>query len=127
MPEAASPHPIPEILFSVALPRISVLIESARRRVAGTANWELVALYWNIGRIITQEGGRVGHGKQLIEKLAAHLTRQYGRGFSATNLWDMRRFYNGFQIPQTASGELALLLPHTPEPRVGRQRVPIDF
>ena len=96
--------------FAVALPQIRALIESSRRRVAATANLELVTLYWNIGRIIAREGGRAGHGKQLIEKLAQDLTRQYGRGFSATNLWDMRRFSDAFQIPQTVSGELRLSL-----------------
>lgn len=122
MPKAEPPSPLPEALLSVALPQINELIESSRRRVAGTANLELVTLYWNIGRIIAQEGGRAGHGKQLIEKLAEHLTRQYGRGFSATNLWDMRRFYDGFQIPQTASGELALSLPATPKPKTSTLR-----
>jgi hypothetical protein len=32
----------------------------------------------------------------------------YGRGFSATNLWDMKRFHEVFEILQTVSGESAL-------------------
>ena len=91
-----------------ALPEIRALIESSRRRVVATANLEMVVLYWNIGRIIARDGGRATHGKQLVERLAVHLARQYGRGFSSANLWAMRRFYDAFVIPQTLSAELAI-------------------
>ena len=93
-------------LASAVLPEISALIESARHRVVATANLELVSLYWNIGRIIDREAGRAGYGKQVIENLAIHLTRQYGRGFATTSLWDMRRFHRTFQILRAVSGEL---------------------
>jgi predicted nuclease of restriction endonuclease-like (RecB) superfamily len=93
------------------LPAIRSLIESSRYRVAATANLELVSLYWNIGRVITQDiqkhVKRAGYGTELIEGLAETLTQQYGRGFSATNLWDTRRFFESFVIPRTLSGELA--------------------
>ena len=69
-------------------------------------NLELVSLYWNIGRIIDREAGRAGYGKQVIENLAVHLSRQYGRGFATTSLWDMRRFHRTFQILRAVSGEL---------------------
>ena len=91
------------------LPEIRSLIESSRYRVAATANLELVSLYWNIGRVITQDiqkhDKRAGYGSELIEGLAENLTHQYGRGFSATNLWDTRRFFESFVIPRTLSGE----------------------
>jgi predicted nuclease of restriction endonuclease-like (RecB) superfamily len=98
-------------LVSDLLPEIRSLIESSRYRVAATANLELVSLYWNIGRVITQDiqkhVKRAGYGSELIEGLAENLTHQYGRGFSATNLWDTRRFFESFVIPRTLSGEWA--------------------
>ncbi len=36
---------------------------------------------------------RAGYGEQLIERLSADLTQQFGRGFSPDNLEYMRRFY----------------------------------
>lgn len=93
------------------LPAIRSLIESSRYRVAATANLELVSLYWNIGRVITEDiqkhVKRAGYGTELIGGLAENLTRQYGRGFSATTLRDTRRFFESFTIHQTLSGELA--------------------
>ena len=91
------------------LPEIRSLIEMSRHHAAVTANLALVNLYWNIGRIITQEiqknEKRAGYGEQLLESLAASLTREYGKGCSRANLQDMRRFFETFQICQTVSNK----------------------
>ena len=50
---------------------------------------------------------RARHGEALIERLALDITAKFGRGFSQSNLWQMRDFYLGWPILQTASGELA--------------------
>ena len=89
------------------LPEIRSLIESSRYRVAATANLEMVSLHWNIGRVIAWkvqgEGNRPGYVSELVEAVAGHLT-QYGRGFSVSNLYDMKRFFDAFEILQTVSG-----------------------
>jgi len=94
------------------------LIEAARHHVSVTANLAMVNLYWNIGRIITQEiqkdEARAGYGEGLVEHLGSVLSQDYGSGFSARNLWDMKRFFGGFQILQTVSAE-------------SRERLLIDF
>ena len=46
---------------------------------------------------------RRGYGERLLEGLAGRLTREYGRGFSISNLGDMRRFSEDFEIPQPAA------------------------
>jgi len=73
------------------------------------ANLSMVNLYWNIGRIITEDiqknPERAEYGDQLIEELGRRLTTDYGRGFSARNLWDMKRFSAEFQILQAPPAE----------------------
>ena len=97
----------PKTPVSDILPEIRSLIESSRYRVAATANLELVSLYWNIGRVVTSkirtEGMQTGYASALIEAVAEQLT-QYGRGFSISNLWDMKRFFDAFKILRTVSG-----------------------
>ncbi|MGI8601804.1 MAG: PDDEXK nuclease domain-containing protein [Verrucomicrobiales bacterium] len=92
------------------LPEIRSLIENARHSAAASANLSMVALYWNIGRVIATEvqevPSRASYGSQVIARLAEILAGEYGRGFSAPNLWDMRRFFAAFQILQTPSGVL---------------------
>jgi predicted nuclease of restriction endonuclease-like (RecB) superfamily len=85
------------------------LIEAARSSVSVTANLALVNLYWNIGRVITQDiqdnEARAEYGVALLKELAGILTREYGQGYSRANLQDMRRFFEAFEICQTASSK----------------------
>jgi len=91
------------------LPEIRSLIETSRQHAAVTANLALVNLYWNIGRIITQDiqknQKRAGYGAQLLSTLASELAKEYGQGYSKINLQDMRRFYEHFRIDQTVSDQ----------------------
>ncbi|MDZ4180692.1 MAG: DUF1016 N-terminal domain-containing protein [Coriobacteriia bacterium] len=62
---------------------ISELIDQARTRAATTVNAELVMLYWDVGKRVREDvlgGERAAHGQDIIKRLAARLTRQYGRG-----------------------------------------------
>jgi len=60
-----------------------------------------------------QEGAeRARYGESLLRELSASLTREFGKGFSLSNLKYMRRFYLFYrdrthQIGQTVSGQLA--------------------
>jgi predicted nuclease of restriction endonuclease-like (RecB) superfamily len=89
------------------------LIETARRHVSVTANLALVNLYWNIGRIITQDlqrnKTRAEYGTTLLRELATVLMQEYGKGYSRANLQDMRRFFESFEICQTVSGKSSSL------------------
>jgi predicted nuclease of restriction endonuclease-like (RecB) superfamily len=90
------------------------LLSAARQTAARNVNSLMTASYWEIGRRIVeaeQKGKRrAGYGEQLIERLALDLTRQFGRGFSARNLDQMRQFFLTWAIPQTVSAELPKLL-----------------
>lgn len=65
------------------------LIDAARARVAQQVNTELVMLNWHMGKRIATELGRIGkpeYGSQLLEKVAAALSTEYGRGFDRSAL-----------------------------------------
>ena len=74
----------------------------AAARLGITANPTLVWLYWNVERVISAEiqrhAKRAEYGEGLLEALGTRLTKQYGNGFSARSLWDMRRFFTDFRI-----------------------------
>lgn len=73
------------------------LLESARRASARAVNALLTATYWEIGRriVVAEQGGkrRADYGERLIERLAADLTKHFGRGFGRRNLFQVRAFY----------------------------------
>lgn len=86
---------------------IAGLINDARRAAARSVNAAMTAAYWLIGRHMVEfeQGGRERgeYGSKVVERLAADLTQQFGRGFSRQNLWQMRQFYASFPAIQTAS------------------------
>lgn len=87
---------------------ISGLLEQARRSAARAVNGILTATYWEIGRRIVEyeQGGKAKaeYGEALLVNLALDLTAKHGRGFSKSNLFQMRAFYPGWAIFQTLSG-----------------------
>jgi len=92
------------------------LLQAARAASARSVNALMTATYWEIGRRIVefeQQGQqRAEYGETLIKQLAVDLTRQFGRGFGAVNLSQMRRFYLEWpaqKIFQTPSEKLPAL------------------
>jgi len=85
-------------------------MENARKDVAKQVNSILVRTYWEIGRIIIEEeqkrSDRAEYGKQLLIELSKKLSKEYGKGFSRSNLQNMRNFYLLYPICQTVSGKL---------------------
>ena len=69
--------------------QINALIHDARARVAITVNWELVLLYWQVGKAIKEDildNKRADYGEQVIVLLARKLQEQYGKGWSKQQL-----------------------------------------
>lgn len=89
---------------------IKELLETARGRVAAAVNTELLTTYWNIGRIIVEHEQknqiRAEYGQQTLKELSKVLTTEFGRGFSRSNLQNMRAFYLNYEKCQSLTGKL---------------------
>ena len=91
--------------------RISVYLQVAKSNILQSINQEMVKAYWMIGyEIIENEqlgASRATYGEQLLSKLSEKLIAEFGKGYSVSNLRNMRKFYQVYQddIHQTASGE----------------------
>ena len=89
---------------------IKELVVKSRNKVYKTINIEMINLYWNIGKMIVenQEGDiKAKYKDYLIKQLSYKLTTKFGKGFSVTNLKNMRMFYYMFPIGQTLSDQLS--------------------
>ena len=82
-----------------------IFVEEIKQRVRDSqyaalraVNKELVTLYWDIGKRIFNKQNKLGWGKAVVENLAIDLQKEFPgiRGFSADNLWRMRKFYLQF-------------------------------
>lgn len=88
---------------------IRELLNSARARVAGQVNIELLATYFEIGKMIIdyEKTYEVRYGKNVLLNLSKDLTREFGKGFSLSNIYYMRSFFLYKKIFQTVSGKLS--------------------
>ena len=90
---------------------IKLVLDTARNHVAQQVNNELLNTYWNIGRIICEyeqsDPNRADYGKQTLKELSRTLTEEFGKGFSRSNLQNMRSFYLTYEKCQTLSGKLS--------------------
>ena len=75
------------------------LIEVARRRAYQAVNAELVGLYWQLGEYISKKIAAAEWGDGVVEDLANTLARRYPgvRGYTRSNLFRMRQFYEAYQ------------------------------
>lgn len=91
--------------------KIRKILDKAREKVYYTANYQMVQAYWNVGRLIMEEEqkgeDRAGYGQHLAEEISRRLTKELGKGFDRSNIWNMRQFYNVYPIPDALRRELS--------------------
>ncbi len=91
---------------------IGLLLERGREKAGRAINTILVNTYWQIGRHIVefeQKGqSKAEYGSELLDRLSKDLTLEYGKGFSRSNMFMMRKFYLNFPKIQTASGQFEI-------------------
>jgi len=90
---------------------IKELIESAKARIVRNVNATVVLTYYHIGRIIIEDEQkgkyRADYAKNVLEQLSKQLTKDFGKGYSMTNLEYIRKFYLIYKdrIPQSLIGK----------------------
>lgn len=89
---------------------IKTIVQGARKSVAISVNRELIIAYWNIGKVIIKNEKEndvsTTSSTQIILEISKQLTTEIGRGFSRSNLFNMRKFYVEYNDVQTLSGQI---------------------
>lgn len=93
-PAHDSPPAAPASDYAVLLEEVKSRVRLGQVRAALAANAEVLALYWDIGRLILTRQAEQGWGAKVIDRLSADLQNAFpGRqGFSPRNLKYMRAF-----------------------------------
>lgn len=90
---------------------IKGLIENSRKNIAVQVNNELLATYWKIGEIIVKyeqnDNIRAVYGDKTLKVLSKELSKELGKGFSVSNVYNMRAFYLEYPKFQTLSVKLS--------------------
>lgn len=83
-------------------------VRAAQYAALKSVNTEMIGLYWDIGAMIVEQQAGKTWGKSVVQKLSDDLQRDFPSmgGFSASNLWRMRAFYEEYH----SNGKLAQLV-----------------
>ncbi|MBP7050803.1 MAG: DUF1016 family protein [Phycisphaerae bacterium] len=80
------------------LTEIKDRVRAAQYEALRAVNRELVALYWDIGRMIVERQAGQSWGRSVVQRLATDLQAEFPgvAGFSASNLWRIKGFYEDY-------------------------------
>jgi predicted nuclease of restriction endonuclease-like (RecB) superfamily len=100
--------------------KISALISQARKSIVKNIDYTMVYTYFEIGRMIIEDEQRGNnksvYGEKTLSALSIKLTKVFGKGFSLTNLKQMRYFFITYSKRETSQIPLA----KSPKNRIGQ-------
>ena len=84
-----------EVLDESFYNQITNVIFESRKHIYSVINFYLVQANWKIGKMIDEKQERLEraeYGERLIMELSEQMTKDFGTGYSKSNLFLMRKF-----------------------------------
>jgi DUF1016 N-terminal domain len=111
--QGESSHQILHTVCGEFYESIAEVLRAAHINAYRAVNFVMVEAYWNIGRMIVEEEQngkeRAEYGAALIKNLSVRLRDEFGKGFTESNLWNIRQFYLVFPSQDAQSQKLYAL------------------
>ena len=81
-----------------AFDEVISIIENARESAFLAVNRELINMYWDIGEYVSRRVSDGGWGKSVVKDFSEFIQSRYVgiRGFSSSNIWRMKQFYETY-------------------------------
>ena len=75
------------------------MIETRRNNAYKKVNEELISLYWDFGKYISEKVNDNNWGDKIVDKLAEFMKREYPtmRGFNRRGIYRMKQFYETYK------------------------------
>jgi DUF1016 N-terminal domain len=75
------------------------IIRAGRARAFEAVNVAMIDTYWTVVAHLSSKSANAGWGKGVVQELASWLATQAPelKGFSASNLWRMKQFYEAYR------------------------------
>lgn len=90
--------------------RINELILRTKQHVIKNINYEMVELYFEIGATINElieDYNLEASQNEILKSFSEKLTREFGQGFSVSNLKKMKKFYLTYKGGSTLWNQLS--------------------
>lgn len=94
--------------YAETLAALKSQIQEAQVKAAFAVNRELLWFYWSIGKTISEKQKTSNWGSGVVEQLAKDLQKTFPglEGFSRTNIFRIRAFYEAYEKVPQAVGQL---------------------
>lgn len=93
--------------YDELLSQVGHALDQGRNQASVAVNAAMVQTYWNIGKHIVEyeQGGneKAEYGSEVLRRLSSDLSAAYGKGFSRSNIFYMRKLYLTYATIQTVS------------------------
>jgi len=88
--------------------KIVDMIEQARQNALQSVNAELIKLYWNVGKYLSEESAKSSWGDAFIDETANYIKENCPgiKGFNRRGLYRMRQFYETYKDNEFVSALL---------------------
>lgn len=85
--------------YNTWISQIKKQVRGAQIKASIAVNEEMLELYWNIGKDISERNFEKSYGSKFFEKTSLELKTEFpdAQGFSVTNLKYMKRFYKFYE------------------------------
>lgn len=107
--------------YATILTNLKTRVRAAQLRAAVSVNRGLIALYWDIGRVIVAQQKLHKWGEGVIDRLSRDLSSEFPEvaGFSGKNLHRMRAFFLAYAEAGVIVAQAVRQLPETLQQPVG--------
>lgn len=84
-----------EVNFSEIINMIEIRRTNAYKKV----NEELISLYWDFGKFVSEKVNEKEWGSKIIDKLVAFMKKEYPslKGFNRAGIYRMKQFYETYK------------------------------
>lgn len=84
--------------YATLLQQVKKRVALAQKKAIYAANEEMLSMYWDIGKILSESQKQIGWGNNALEQLSNDLKNEYPKvkGFSVRNCQVMIQFYNEY-------------------------------
>ena len=91
--------------LEVSFDEIVRMVETRRNNAFRKVNEELIALYWDFGKYISEKVNDGNWGEKIIDKLVEFMKREYPtlKGFNRPGIYRMKQFYETYKDNEIVS------------------------
>ena len=91
--------------LEVSFDEIVKMVETRRNNAFRKVNEELVSLYWDFGKYISEKVNDGNWGEKIIDKLSDFMKREYPtlKGFNKRGIYRMKQFYETYKDNEIVS------------------------